>query len=89
MNMHNSKPPGISNVSYSHCQSSVAGCSARVMTCREDCIERKVVMHAGLGISNLAGAAFCAYPSTGSFARSAVQSTSGAKTGMLALPLLR
>lgn len=43
-------------------------------------------MHAGLGISNLAGAAFCAYPSTGSFARSAVQSTSGAKTGVLVLP---
>ena len=37
---------------------------------------------AGLGVSNLAGAAFCAYPSTGSFARSAVQSTSGAKTGI-------
>ena len=41
----------------------------------------------GLGVANLAGAAFCAYPSTGSFARSAVQSTSGAKTGVLQLSL--
>ena len=42
---------------------------------------RSTAMRAGLGVSNLLGAAFCAYPSTGSFARSAVQSTSGAKTG--------
>ena len=36
---------------------------------------------AALGACNLAGAAFGAYPSTGSFARSAVASSAGAKTG--------
>ncbi len=35
----------------------------------------------GLGVANLAGAAFCCYPSTGGFSRSAVNADSGAKSG--------
>lgn len=54
-------------------------CVVALLETRLICLYRHA---AGLGISNLAGAAFCAYPSTGSFARSAVQSTAGAKTGM-------
>ena len=36
----------------------------------------------GLGWANLAGAAFNSYPTTGSFARSAVASYTGAKSGL-------
>lgn len=44
-------------------------------------IRQSLCTCAGLGVCNLAGAVFCAYPSTGSFARSAVASTAGGKTG--------
>ena len=37
---------------------------------------------AGLGWANLAGAAFNSYPTTGSFARSAVAKYTGAKSGL-------
>ena len=37
----------------------------------------------GLAAANLAGAAFGAYPSTGSFSRSALSSNAGGKTGRL------
>ena len=37
---------------------------------------------AGFGWANLAGAAFNAYPTTGSFARSAVAKYTGAKSGL-------
>ncbi|GAB4836529.1 Sulfate transporter 4.1, chloroplastic [Ancistrocladus abbreviatus] len=36
----------------------------------------------GLGVSNIAGSFFSAYPTTGSFSRSAVNHESGAKTGL-------
>lgn len=36
---------------------------------------------AGLGMANLAGAAFCAYPTVGSFSRSAVADSTGATSG--------
>merc|ERR1712216_194770 len=39
----------------------------------------------GLGIANLVGAVFSAYPITGSFSRSAVNNDTGAKTGVAAL----
>lgn len=42
-------------------------------------------MHTGLGWANLAGAAFNSYPTTGSFARSAVAKYTGAKTGLAGL----
>ena len=38
-------------------------------------------MNAGLGLANIAGAAFSAYPVAGSFSRSAVANDSGAKSG--------
>jgi MFS superfamily sulfate permease-like transporter len=38
------------------------------------------LLSAGLGLTNLAGACFSAYPATGSFARSAVASSAGART---------
>ncbi|KAJ7975872.1 Sulfate transporter [Quillaja saponaria] len=36
----------------------------------------------GLGVSNILGSCFSAYPTTGSFSRSAVNNESGAKTGL-------
>eukprot|EP01023_Acetabularia_acetabulum_P017954 TRINITY_DN19038_c0_g1_i2.p1 TRINITY_DN19038_c0_g1~~TRINITY_DN19038_c0_g1_i2.p1 ORF type:complete len:768 (-),score=144.29 TRINITY_DN19038_c0_g1_i2:2692-4830(-) len=39
----------------------------------------------GLGIANVAGAAFSAYPTTGSFSRSAVANDTGAKSGIAGL----
>lgn len=36
----------------------------------------------GLGLANILGSFFSAYPSTGSFSRSAVNNDSGAKTGL-------
>ncbi|CAK9858862.1 unnamed protein product [Sphagnum jensenii] len=39
----------------------------------------------GLGVANIFGSAFSAYPSTGSFSRSAVMNETGAKTGLAGL----
>ena len=39
----------------------------------------------GLGIANMVGALFSAYPVTGSFSRSAVNKDTGAKTGVAAM----
>jgi sulfate transporter 4 len=39
----------------------------------------------GLGVANIFGSAFSAYPSTGSFSRSAVMNETGAKTGVAGL----
>jgi sulfate transporter 4 len=39
----------------------------------------------GLGVANILGSAFSAYPSTGSFSRSAVMNETGAKTGLAGL----
>ncbi|KAF5180949.1 Sulfate transporter 4.1 protein, partial [Thalictrum thalictroides] len=36
----------------------------------------------GLGVANICGSFFSAYPTTGSFSRSAVNNESGAKTGL-------
>lgn len=46
------------------------------------CITKILVVHAALGWANLTGAAFNSYPTTGSFARSAVAKHTGAKSGL-------
>ena len=46
------------------------------------------VSAAGLGLANLAGGAFSAYPTVGGFSRSAVNADSGAVSGMQQLALM-
>ena len=52
------------------------------------CVDTTSVSTAGLGLANLAGGAFSAYPTVGGFSRSAVSADSGAKSGSQQLALV-